>query len=55
MNISEFERNKPVATMKALNSLISELRDMDKEGHSCNPAWCVAKLEEIKILFKYGA
>lgn len=55
MNINEFERTKPVATMKALNDLINELKVIATDNSSANPLWVVGKLEEIKILFKYGA
>lgn len=53
-SISNFEREKPVAIMKALNSLIKELRGMDIDGYSVNPSWILGKLEKIKDLFKNG-
>ena len=58
MNISEFERTKPVETMKALNALIKkvgklidETTDMDVDRELSN---ILEKLKNIKEKLKKG-
>lgn len=58
MNISEFERTKPVETMKALNALIKKVRELVDDSTDINvdselfDIW--ERLKSIKEKFKKG-
>ena len=54
MNVSEFERTKPTETMAAINRLIKDLKEIEDNNSSANPAWVVEKLNTIKSLLKDG-
>lgn len=47
MNISEFERTKPVETMKALNVLIKKVEDTLSSNNVVNIFWLEGKVESI--------
>lgn len=48
MNISEFERTKPVETMKALNDLIKKVEITLSSEKITNIYWLESQLESVK-------
>jgi hypothetical protein len=56
MNISEFERTKPVKTMAAINSLTKEIKESLRkdDDYLPSPHWILSQLEEIKKLLRNG-
>lgn len=54
MNISEFERTKPRATMKSIDDLINDMHEIIENRSSANPEYVLAKLIVIKNLLKNG-